>query len=233
MNHPKPLSCRYSALFFDLDGTLADTAHDLADALNRTLTDEGREPLAFYKIRPFVSEGSYALIELGFGIGRNDPEMGRLRAKLLNHYAERICIQSRLFPGMEQLLCQLEDAGVRWGIVTNKPGYLTEPLVESLNLSNRACVVVSGDTTSQTKPHPLPLLYACEQTDTTPQQTLYIGDDPRDIRAGREAGMETVAVRWGYLGPNGNPDEWGATTVVESPDQLIQWLESPKEQACG
>lgn len=233
MSHRHFPARQYDLILFDLDGTLADTASDLASALNHTLVSEGRSTLDPARCRPYVSQGSYALIELGFGIKRDDPEMGRLREILLAYYAENICIRSALFSGINQLLTQLEHAGIHWGIVTNKPGYLTTPLLDRLHLTDRASVVVSGDTTPKSKPHPLPLRYACEQTRSDPLKTLYIGDDSRDIMAGQAAGMETMAVRWGYLGPNGDPDEWGATYVVDSPDQLSEWFGLNRIQSCG
>ena len=163
-------------VLFDLDGTFADTAPDMAYALNRTLERNGRSPLPLETIRPHVSHGGVALIRLGFGIEPNHPEFAGLRQQFLDLYRDNLARGTTLFAGIEPLLTHLEERGIGWGIVTNKPGWLTEPLMRQLALDSRAACVVSGDTTANSKPHPEPILYACELLGAAPQRTLYVGD---------------------------------------------------------
>ena len=174
-----------AAVLFDLDGTFADTAPDMALALNRLLESEGREPLPFERIRPHVSHGGRGLIRLGFGLEPGDASYDRLRQTFLDLYRKDLARETRLFPGIEELLGSLERIGIPWGIVTNKPEWLTEPLIAALGLTKRAACLVSGDTTPNTKPHPDPVLYACRQIAVNPAETWYVGDAERDVAAGR------------------------------------------------
>jgi len=213
------------AVLFDLDGTLADTAPDLAHVLNTLLGEEGRAPLPYARIRSQVSHGGKALIHLGFGLDEQDPEFARLRKRFLELYRDNLCNRTRLFPGMEQTLRALEGRGLRWGIVTNKPASLTDPLVQQLGLTDRAACVVSGDTTANSKPHPEPMLHACRLAGAAAGQCLYVGDAARDIEAGRRAGMHTLVALFGYIGDDDRPADWGADGAVESPAGITEWIE--------
>lgn len=212
-------------VLFDLDGTLADTAPDLAAALNRLLANEGRAPLPFHAIRPLASHGSTALIRLGFGYTPDDAGFAPLRARFLEHYAENVCRETRVFPGVPELLAELRERGICWGIVTNKPAFLAEPLIARLGLVHPPACVVSGDTTQNRKPHPEPMLHACAIAAAQPAEALYIGDAERDIHAGREAGMKTLVALFGYIGENENPAEWGADGMVNTPLEVLDWID--------
>lgn len=211
-------------VLFDLDGTLADTAPDLAYALNQTLVRHGHEPLPFEQIRPHVSHGGIALIRAGFGIAPEHPDFQRYRQDLLAIYQENLTRETRLFPGMASVLEQLEKAAIGWGIVTNKPAWLTDPLVAGMGLGQRAACVVSGDTTANSKPHPEPILHACRLTATPPAECLYVGDAERDIVAGREAGTHTLSALFGYLANSDRPDQWGADDTVSQPEEILEKL---------
>jgi len=219
-----PTGVRIRTVLFDLDGTLLDTAPDLAYALNRVLEEQGHSPLPFEKVRPWVSHGAQSLIRHGFGLGPEDAGFSSLRERLLAVYRENLATHTRLFPGMDAVLARIEAQGLNWGVVTNKPAWLTDPLMDALGLTPRAACIVSGDTTANSKPHPEPLLHACRQAGSAPGQCLYVGDAPRDIEAGRRAGLHTVVALFGYLGPGDNPGSWGADGSVSRPDDLIGWL---------
>lgn len=212
-------------ILFDLDGTLADTAPDLADALNAVLLNNGKDALPFEQIRPVVSHGGMALVSLGFGIEPEHPEFESLRQQLLQLYAGSIANKTRLFPGMAELLNSIESAGLNWGVVTNKPAWLTDPLLDALQLSQRAVSIVSGDTLAERKPHPSPLLYACEQAGSQGFECVYVGDAERDIVAGHKAGMQTIVALFGYIGTEDRPDTWGADVLLESPQEIREWLQ--------
>ncbi len=213
-------------VLFDLDGTLADTAPDLAYALNCVLQQQGRDALPFERIRPVVSHGGAALISLGFGLGPGHNGYDELRAELLRIYQENLTRHTGLFPGMTELLDTLEQRGMNWGVVTNKPAWLTEPLMDQLGLSTRAACIVSGDTTANRKPHPEPLLLACRQSDSAPEQCLYVGDAERDIEAGIRAGMRTAVALFGYLDEQDTPQRWGADTLIAHPMELLAWIDA-------
>ena len=212
-------------VLFDLDGTLADTAPDLADALNTVLVNNGKQVLPFEQIRPVVSHGGLALVRLGFGIEPEHPEFEPLRQQLLQVYANGIANKTQLFPGMMDLLDTIESAGMNWGVVTNKPAWLTEPLLDALQLSQRAISIVSGDTLAERKPHPSPLLYACQQAGSLGAECVYVGDAERDIVAGNKAGMKTIVALFGYIGSEDQPDTWGADALLESPQAISEWLQ--------
>ncbi len=211
-------------VLFDLDGTFADTAPDLANALNRTLENHGRERLPLEQIRPAVSHGAAALIRLGFGLQPGDEPFESLRQELIGYYSEALSRETTLFPGMKEVLEQLESRGLRWGIVTNKPARLTDPLMEQLGMHERAACIVSGDTTANSKPHPEPILHACRLAGGTPEQCLYVGDARRDIEAGHNAGTKTLVALFGYLGEEDQPEEWAADAQVEQPTDILEWL---------
>lgn len=217
----KPL---IKTVLFDLDGTFADTAPDLADALNRTLIANRRSPLPFELIRPVVSHGGRALIELGFGIKDNDAGFESLRQQLLSFYKADIAKHTQLFPGVLALLQGLQRENLQWGIVTNKPGWLTQPLLASLDLPTAPCSVVSGDTLPQRKPDPAPLLYASKMCQCAPAQCLYVGDAERDIIAGKRAGMQTMAALYGYIRADDDPQQWQADCYIDHADAIYPWV---------
>lgn len=212
------------AVLFDLDGTLADTAPDLCGTVNILLAEEGRPQQPFSGLRPHTSQGVRGLLGKGFGIDNTHHEYERLAARFLEIYANRICERSQLFDGIPELLDALESNGIAWGIVTNKRARYTEPLVAALGLYRRTRCVVSGDTTAEAKPSPLPVLHACDILGCTPKYTLYVGDDRRDIVAGLAAGTRTAAVSYGYLGDSGPIDTWGADFVADHPDVIAAYL---------
>ena len=210
-------------VLFDLDGTLADTAPDLAHTLNTLLAEEGRATLAYETIRPEVSHGAGALVRLGFGDVAGE-EFERLRSRFLALYAENLVRETRLFPGMDELLSELKRRGLNWGIVTNKSAFLTEPLVTQLGLPWPPASIVSGDSTNNRKPHPEPMLLACTQAGSEPAQCLYVGDAERDIEAGRRAGMRTLVALFGYISKEERPERWGADGLIRAPREILDWL---------
>lgn len=217
-------SNRLNLVLFDLDGTLVDTAPDLAYALNQTLKRYGRDPLPFEKIRPHVSHGGVALIRAGFGLEPEHSDFQEYRQEFLTIYEQNISRETTLFPGMQEVLIALEERGIAWGIVTNKPTWLTNPLMEQIGLAQRAACIISGDTTKNSKPHPEPILYACQQVGYPPEECLYIGDAARDIEAGNSAGTTTIIARFGYIAENDNPDVWGADGGIDEPGQILEWV---------
>ena len=214
----------YRAVLFDLDGTLVDTAPDLGFALNSLLEEEGHSALPHAAIRPVASNGSAGLLGLGFGLTADDAAFRPLQQRFIRLYQDNIARGSVLFPGMPDVLNFLEQANITWGIVTNKPAFLTDPLVKFLNLSDRAACIVSGDTTSHAKPHPAPMLHACALISVTPEHCLYIGDAARDIEAGKNARMTTIAARYGYISDTDNPDAWQADGYIDAPGDLLKWF---------
>ncbi len=214
-----------AAVLFDLDGTLADTAPDLAHALNRVRREEGLPPLPLQHIRPAVSHGATALIRLGFGLSPEAAAFEPLRQRLLAIYAGQLARHTRLFPGMADLLETLEARAIPWGVVTNKPARFTEPLLAALGLAHRAACIVSGDSTDRRKPHPDPLLHACRLLDRNSRQCLYVGDAQRDIEAGRRAGMKTLVALFGYLDGEDDPGAWQADGLIRHPAEILPWLE--------
>jgi N-acetyl-D-muramate 6-phosphate phosphatase len=211
-------------VLLDLDGTLVDTAPDLAAAANRMRSSRGIEPLPIDELRPYVSHGARGMVGRAFNVTTDDARYADLRNEFLSEYESALCVESALFTGMDHTLQQLEKMGIKWGIVTNKFARFTLPLVQALNLSDRAACVVSGDTTKFSKPHPAPLLHALATADVDAGLAVYVGDDQRDIDAGHAAGMRTVVASYGYLG-NGVPyQQWGADAIVDSPSEILQLL---------
>ena len=214
---------RIRTVLFDLDGTLADTAPDLAHALNALLAEEGKEALAYATIRPEVSHGATALVKLGFGVATGS-EFDRLRRRFLELYTENLCTHTRLFDGIPPLLQALKHRGINWGIVTNKPAFLTDPLVAQLKPEPAPVCVVSGDTVPNRKPHPEPMLHACTAAGSRPEQCLYVGDAERDIQAGKHAGMQTLVALFGYINGHETPERWGANGLVRAPGDILDWV---------
>jgi 2-phosphoglycolate phosphatase len=215
-------SGRPEAILFDLDGTLADTAPDLAAALNRLRADRGLTPAPYESLRPYASAGARGLIGAGLNLGPDAEEYEALRIAFLDNYAASIAVHSRLFDGVPDLLDRLQAAGIGWGIVTNKAMRFTDPLVPLIGLGHAGCIV-SGDTTPHAKPHPAPLLEAAQRLGVSPAACWYVGDDMRDIQAGRAAGMVTIAAAWGYCGSDG-PTQWNAHAIAESPLGLLNLI---------
>lgn len=212
------------AVFFDLDGTLADTAPDLGHALNQVRRQRGMAPLALEILRPYASHGARGLLEIGLGLGPEDPDFGATRLEFLAYYEASLCQHTTLFPGIAELLAGLEERGIPWGIVTNKPARYTDPLMEQLGLTTRAATIVSGDTCANPKPHPEPMLYACRSAGVEPHKSLYLGDAERDIEAARAAGMPALVALYGYLDETDRPDEWQAAGSVASPLEVLNHL---------
>ena len=217
---------RFDAVLFDLDGTLIDTAPDMIAALNLLCGQEGLDPLPYATARTQVSHGSSGLVSLAFPTVAGEA-FERLRERFLALYYDRIAVDTQLFEGCEAVLQALETQGKPWGIVTNKPAFLTTPLVEALALATRAGCVVSGDTLPQRKPHPAPLLHAAGLIGIDPLRCLYVGDAQRDIQSARAAGMTVLIARYGYLGPTDDPASWAADGEIASPLGLLDWLALP------
>ncbi len=214
-----------TTLLFDLDGTLIDSAPDLAGAVNDLRALHDLPPLPTAELRPMVGSGARGMVGVAFGIGPEGAGYAALRDAFLAAYSARLLRLTRVFDAVAPLLDRLDSAGMRWGIVTNKAMRYTAPIVEGLGLAARAAVVIAGDTTAHAKPHPLPLLEAARRMGVAPAGCAYVGDDHRDIVAGRAAGMATLAAAWGYLGAGEPVQAWGADRVLQSPDQLLQWLD--------
>ena len=212
------------AVLFDLDGTLIDSAPDLAGAANRLREQRGLPPVPYAQLRPLVGTGARGMIGGAFGIGPGDAEFETLRDEFLAIYERSLLQQTAVFTEMVPVLQALEAAGLPWGIVTNKAERFTHPVVQGLGLDRRAGAVVCGDTTPHAKPHPAPLLEAARRIGTAPEACVYVGDDLRDVQAGRAAGMATLAAAWGYLGQGEAIEAWGADDLLDSPGQLLKWL---------
>ena len=213
------------AVLFDLDGTLADTAGDLASALNRLRAEHRMAPLAPELTRALASSGARGLLKVGFDLDPNDERYPPMRDRFLDLYEQALCVHTQLYEGMAELLGELERRALAWGIVTNKPRRFTDPLVRELRLHARAACVVSGDTTSKPKPAPDPLLHAAGVMRIAPQACLYVGDDLRDVQGARAAGMPVIAAGWGYLGMEGDPASWGADAVLAHPAEVLGFLD--------
>ena len=211
------------AVLFDLDGTFADTAPDLGRAVNVMRSARGLSPVALSETRRVTSMGARGLLGVGFGIGPEHPDYMAMRDEFLQIYEANLCCDTVLFRGMAELVDRLEADGLRWGIVTNKAERFALPLMHQLGYGTRSACIIGGDTTPHMKPHPAPLLAAAEILGLPATQCVYVGDDERDILAGKAAGMKTVAVRFGYLN-GGNPDAWGADSVVSAPLEILEKL---------
>lgn len=222
MNHTTDTAIR--TVLFDLDGTLIDTAPDMAAALDILCQEEGQTPLPFDAVRPIVSNGSLALVKRAFGKDLDEASLERLKQRYLEIYQQHLAVHSKLFKEMDALLKKLEDRNIQWGVVTNKPGWLTEPLMAALKLADRAACIVSSDSTANRKPHPEPMYYACKLTGSEPHQCVYVGDARRDIEAGLNAGMKTIIAEYGYIDDNEDTDSWRADYRISSPADLLKLL---------
>ncbi|TSA13400.1 MAG: HAD family hydrolase [Betaproteobacteria bacterium] len=217
-------SGKVRAVLFDLDGTLADTAPDLARALNRVREANDLAPMPLKITRSYTSSGARGLLKIGFGLNPDDARYDTLKLQLLEFYAAEICVDTRLFDGMAELLDQLDRDSLPWGVVTNKAERFTLPVLQGLNLGERAACVVGGDTTARLKPHPDSLLHAAAALRLSPSECLYVGDDLRDVQAARAAGMPVLAAKYGYLGDGGAIETWQADAIIEHPRQVLDYL---------
>ncbi|MYN11836.1 phosphoglycolate phosphatase [Pusillimonas sp. TS35] len=207
-------------VLFDFDGTLADTAPDLAAAANKQRARRGLPPLPYEMLRPYASAGARGLLMAGLGIAPGSDEYERSRRQFLEDYENDMTRHTALFPGIAELLATLRDQGYAWGIVTNKMEYLAKPLVAHLGLDADCAVTVGGDTTAHAKPHPAPLLHAAHETGFAPHDCIYIGDDERDIIAGKAAGMATIVAAYGYCGANTALHNWAADAIAATPAEI-------------
>ena len=209
------------AVLFDLDGTLADTAPDLGAALNQLLQEQGRAPLPMEMLRPHVSSGARGRIGAGLGITPADAAYADLQRRFLAIYQDALCVGTRLFAGMAEHLDELEARAIPWGIVTNKSQRFAIPLMEGLDLRQRCVCIVCGDSARRAKPHGHPMHLASAVMGIAPGDCIYIGDDERDVIAGRVAGMQTIVAGWGYLGDGKPPAHWGADAIAASPADIL------------
>ena len=222
MSRPAP-----RAVLFDLDGTLIDSAPDLAGAANALRADHGLPALPFDLLRPMAGAGARGMLGVAFGVAPGEERYEALRDAFLARYAERLLDQTRVFERMAPVLEQLEAGDRPWGIVTNKAMRFAGPVIEGLGLHARAAVLIAGDSTPHAKPHPAPLLEAARRLGLAAAECVYVGDDLRDVQAGRAAGMATLAAAWGYLGAGESIEAWGADRVLEDPVELLNWLDLP------
>jgi N-acetyl-D-muramate 6-phosphate phosphatase len=211
-------------VLFDLDGTLADTAPDMARTVNLMREKRGLAPVPAAQVRPHVSSGARGMICSAFAMSTDHPEYAAMRAEFLELYVDNLCISTRLFPGMEELLDAIEAGGLKWGVVTNKFERMARPVLEGLGLADRAGVVVGGDTCPRPKPFPDPLLHAAAVLGVEAARTLYIGDDERDVQAARAAGMPVIVAGYGYLGEDRAPALWGADAIMQSVAEIETWV---------
>ncbi|MEQ7919236.1 N-acetylmuramic acid 6-phosphate phosphatase MupP [Xanthomonas sp. WHRI 1810A] len=217
---------RLRAVLFDMDGTLLDTAPDFIAICQAMLAERGFAPVADKLIRDEISGGAKAMIAAAFALSPSAPEFEPLRLEFLERYQTDCAVHSRLFDGMPELLADIENAKLIWGVVTNKPVRFAQPIMEQLGLAERSAVLICPDHVTRSKPDPEPLLLACKMLDLDPASVLFVGDDLRDIESGRDAGTKTAAVRYGYIHPHDNPDHWGADVVVDHPLDLRKVLDS-------
>lgn len=218
-NETGPVEC----VLFDLDGTVADTAPDLAYALNLLRAERGLDAVPVSTLRSHVSHGARGMLEAGLGLMPTDPGFIELRDRFLQLYEDNLVRDSCLFDGMHALLDGLEARGLSWGIVTNKAERFAVPLIEGLGLAARTGCLVGGDTTGKAKPHPDPLLEGARRIGVAPRRCLYVGDDRRDVEAGIAAGMTPVVALYGYL-HGADPHAWGAPWMIEQPLHLLDGL---------
>jgi N-acetyl-D-muramate 6-phosphate phosphatase len=215
------------AVLFDLDGTLIDSAPDLASSVNAMLLQRGQDALPYEALRPHAGSGARGMLGVAFGVLPAMTAYNALKDEFYIAYEARMLQQTQLFDAVANLLDALDARMLPWGIVTNKALRFAQPGAQALGLLSRAGTLVAGDSTPHTKPHPAPLLEAARRMGRPPERCAYVGDDPRDVLAGRAAGMATLAAAWGYLGPGSPPQHWGADHVLDHPGQLLHWLDLP------
>ena len=209
------------AVLLDLDGTFADTAPDLAIALNHTRAMRDLPPLPLAALRPQASHGSRGLLRVGLGIEPEHPGYDMLRDIFLDYYAKNICVNTQLFGDTADLIAGLEQRGIKWGIVTNKPHRYTLPLMQALGYADRAACLISGDTYAHSKPHPEPLLKACQVIGVSVDECVYVGDDLRDMQAANSAGMRGIIANYGYVSHHASVENWSAHASIDKPTELL------------
>jgi len=214
-----------SAVLFDLDGTLLDTAPDLVFAANAALAEADLPPRSADELKPCISGGAAVMLRCAFNGDCEQALFERVLQRMLALYQVHVADRTRFFGGVESVLGELERRGIPWGIVTNKMSRFTDPLLAKLNLAGRAGCVVSGDTTAEKKPHPLPLLEASRRLNLTPDECVYVGDASGDVEAGRRAGMTTLTALYGYIAADDTPHDWGADGLLATPGDLLPWLD--------
>ena len=214
---------KLECVLFDLDGTLVDTAPDLISCLNKALTAHGFAEIDALAVKPFISHGAMPMIN--FAAADADAALkNRLLDYMLDAYQNNIAEHSRFYAGMTETLAEIENLGLKWGVVTNKRERFTNPLMAALQLTDRAACIISGDTTGNSKPHPEPMLAACKLAGVSPENCVFIGDAPHDITAGKNANMKTLAALYGYLQDDDQPENWGADALIQHPQHLLQWI---------
>lgn len=226
-----PTSSLYTtrAVLFDLDGTLLDTAPDMVRALDLLLQEEGVPAVDSDIARQHVSHGAGALVKLGFGESQSDSDYQRRCQRYLTLYEQNLCVDTALFEGMAETLTFLEEHDILWGVVTNKPAFLTEPLLKALDLDKRSSTTISGDSLPQRKPHPQPLFHAANDCNVLATECIYVGDAERDIVAGNRAGMITLLASYGYIDANDQPEHWGANGIIQHAQEILDWLTEATE----
>lgn len=216
---------QFTCVLFDLDGTLMDTATDLISALNKALEHEGFPCASAERIKPYISHGAAAMVRQALNSAMNGETHEKVLKRMLNDYQSHIADNTQLFSGMAEILDSLENRGIKWGIVTNKRKRFTFPLMDAFSLTSRAVCIICGDTTTNSKPHPEPMLEACRQAGVEPNQCLYIGDSALDVEAGKRVGMKTMAAAYGYLKPDDDPNAWNADALIQSPAEILPWID--------
>jgi 2-phosphoglycolate phosphatase len=215
---------KIKTVLFDLDGTLIDTAPDMVAALDKLCTEEQQNVLPFEAVRSVVSNGSVALVKLAFGENLDEKRLEYLKKRYLEIYEQDVAVDSCLFEGTQKVLDYLTEHNMNWGVVTNKPGWLTLPLMKALALDVHAACIVSGDSTENRKPHPEPMHYACELAGSKSEECVYVGDARRDIEAGNNAGMKTLIASYGYIGEHEDTNSWGADALIRKPEEILNHL---------
>jgi len=216
------------AILFDLDGTLLDSSPDFIEATSQLLTNHNLDKLSCEQIRGSISNGVYGILRTAFNIEANDPKFESLRDELLDLYKKCSCKLTKPFAGILPLLDDIESAGLKWGIATNKPVELAIPIINHLKLDKRCSALVCPEHVKESKPAPDMILLACKQLQIKPHNTIYIGDDQRDITAGKLAGSTTISAAWGYINNNDNAGDWGADAIAANPSHLHQMLKQAK-----
>lgn len=221
---------KITTLLFDLDGTLLDTAPDLGWALNQLREEHQLPPLEMDLIRPTVGYGSRSMLKLGFDVDEAHPSYSNLVARLLDLYQIRMTQETKPFNGMLDVLAALEQQGIIWGIVTNKPSRFTYEILKAMQLETRAAVIVCGDSLPKRKPNPDQILHACTTLRQKPEECVYIGDTEIDVTASKAAGTKSLVAMYGYIAPDENPTNWEADGYINKPLDIIDWLATHQPQ---